>query len=193
MRDRHLQLWEVCDPDSGTPPVSLESELWQFIQEGSALGRQLSSPKERQEAQALLNFWTSSLSSGRSPNRPSRSNIESTRDKALSTFGSSGVVALRPFDEKVAGELAEKALTRIKPKTPAEELELTRLLAGLIRLDNSTGDVRLTQLPGDDSALIEDGTPTPAARQLKNEGLLRDRKSTRLNSSHANISYAVFC
>src|SRR3712207_9593422 len=24
-------------------------------------------------------------------------------------------------------------------------------------------------------------------------GLYRDRKSTRLNSSHANISYAVFC
>src|SRR3712207_8737930 len=24
-------------------------------------------------------------------------------------------------------------------------------------------------------------------------GVLRDRKSTRLNSSHANISYAVFC
>src|SRR3712207_8412294 len=30
---------------------------------------------------------------------------------------------------------------------------------------------------------------------LSEEGLLRkkDRKSTRLNSSHANISYAVFC
>src|SRR3712207_8538304 len=25
------------------------------------------------------------------------------------------------------------------------------------------------------------------------EGLPRDRKSTRLNSSHANLSYAVFC
>src|SRR3712207_7087200 len=25
------------------------------------------------------------------------------------------------------------------------------------------------------------------------KGLSRDRKSTRLNSSHANISYAVFC
>src|SRR3712207_8946944 len=25
------------------------------------------------------------------------------------------------------------------------------------------------------------------------EGLTEDRKSTRLNSSHANISYAVFC
>src|SRR3712207_9010461 len=48
-------------------------------------------------------------------------------------------------------------------------------------------------------------TPLPAARfhasivrrphrRLSVEGLhLGDRKSTRLNSSHANISYAVFC
>src|SRR3712207_7839400 len=28
---------------------------------------------------------------------------------------------------------------------------------------------------------------------LVNEAALLDRKSTRLNSSHANISYAVFC
>src|SRR3712207_8601096 len=27
----------------------------------------------------------------------------------------------------------------------------------------------------------------------RGSGLQRDRKSTRLNSSHANISYAVFC
>src|SRR3712207_7302334 len=43
----------------------------------------------------------------------------------------------------------------------------------------------------------------PAARGLRRRGLqvqpdveeafLVDRKSTRLNSSHANISYAVFC
>src|SRR3712207_7374401 len=35
-----------------------------------------------------------------------------------------------------------------------------------------------------------------AARQsaeIQLEGERRDRKSTRLNSSHANISYAVFC
>src|SRR3712207_9004446 len=30
-------------------------------------------------------------------------------------------------------------------------------------------------------------------RRLGLAGLLEDRKSTRLNSSHANISYAVFC
>src|SRR3712207_7112144 len=32
-------------------------------------------------------------------------------------------------------------------------------------------------------------SPEPARRMPRN----RDRKSTRLNSSHANISYAVFC
>src|SRR3712207_7958855 len=32
--------------------------------------------------------------------------------------------------------------------------------------------------------------PFPASRERENG---RDRKSTRLNSSHANISYAVFC
>src|SRR3712207_7196846 len=33
-------------------------------------------------------------------------------------------------------------------------------------------------------------------KSIKNEGIISgelDRKSTRLNSSHANISYAVFC
>src|SRR3712207_7697689 len=32
----------------------------------------------------------------------------------------------------------------------------------------------------------------PLARDMRKR-VLRDRKSTRLNSSHANISYAVFC
>src|SRR3712207_7956371 len=32
----------------------------------------------------------------------------------------------------------------------------------------------------------------PRGREQRRQGV-RDRKSTRLNSSHANISYAVFC
>src|SRR3712207_7823691 len=32
-----------------------------------------------------------------------------------------------------------------------------------------------------------------AARGVREQGRQGDRKSTRLNSSHANISYAVFC
>src|SRR3712207_7543050 len=30
-------------------------------------------------------------------------------------------------------------------------------------------------------------------KEVAEDGLTKDRKSTRLNSSHANISYAVFC
>src|SRR3712207_7171387 len=35
------------------------------------------------------------------------------------------------------------------------------------------------------------GNPQGVQEQRRQQG--RDRKSTRLNSSHANISYAVFC
>src|SRR3712207_8851569 len=38
------------------------------------------------------------------------------------------------------------------------------------------------------------GLPEPRGNQHQRpEGARTDRKSTRLNSSHANISYAVFC
>src|SRR3712207_9135517 len=42
---------------------------------------------------------------------------------------------------------------------------------------------------------LDDLAPEPAALVPKrwDAAITRDRKSTRLNSSHANISYAVFC
>src|SRR3712207_6876133 len=41
----------------------------------------------------------------------------------------------------------------------------------------------------------EDGVVAEAVRppRFRGDDSLEDRKSTRLNSSHANISYAVFC
>src|SRR3712207_8496962 len=45
---------------------------------------------------------------------------------------------------------------------------------------------RLRQLPPDAQAQRH-------GRDARRSRLRRDRKSTRLNSSHANISYAVFC
>src|SRR3712207_7699428 len=38
-----------------------------------------------------------------------------------------------------------------------------------------------------------DNQEAQVAHELLGERLVADRKSTRLNSSHANISYAVFC
>src|SRR3712207_6886684 len=35
--------------------------------------------------------------------------------------------------------------------------------------------------------------PRPRGGAVDRDPAVRDRKSTRLNSSHANISYAVFC
>src|SRR3712207_7071614 len=52
----------------------------------------------------------------------------------------------------------------------------------------SLGRVAIT--PGSVIALRPAFGRRPAAHRLKLGG---DRKSTRLNSSHANISYAVFC
>src|SRR3712207_7896041 len=39
----------------------------------------------------------------------------------------------------------------------------------------------------------EEGREPPERRAAPLAGPSQDRKSTRLNSSHANISYAVFC
>src|SRR3712207_8741193 len=51
--------------------------------------------------------------------------------------------------------------------------------------------------PARESALDRRATPARLARgggdRSRSRCALRDRKSTRLNSSHANISYAVLC
>src|SRR3712207_7888612 len=46
--------------------------------------------------------------------------------------------------------------------------------------------------PADERTHLRD-RPSPGTRLLPQPGAQSDRKSTRLNSSHANISYAVFC
>src|SRR3712207_8438591 len=41
--------------------------------------------------------------------------------------------------------------------------------------------------------LLAGGRPHPVRAAIEDGRFILDRKSTRLNSSHANISYAVFC
>src|SRR3712207_6941168 len=46
----------------------------------------------------------------------------------------------------------------------------------------------------DDLRQVDDDDPLSGGQDVvRAEVAVRDRKSTRLNSSHANISYAVFC
>src|SRR3712207_7806573 len=51
----------------------------------------------------------------------------------------------------------------------------------------------VTMGPDNDPNSFEGHSPGECARRLAEAGVEIDRKSTRLNSSHANISYAVFC
>src|SRR3712207_8928684 len=60
-------------------------------------------------------------------------------------------------------------------------------LAFLGRVQPASGVFQARYLP--DGSGVPDGRGT----QLDGVGWALDRKSTRLNSSHANISYAVFC
>src|SRR3712207_8993175 len=46
---------------------------------------------------------------------------------------------------------------------------------------------------GHDDEALDDDVLFRGPQDASREDLVRDRKSTRLNSSHANISYAVFC
>src|SRR5947209_17270517 len=68
-------------------------------------------------------------------------------------------------------------------------------LAVLTQLRTERYGYTLRKALADDGLEIDEGTLYPLLRRLESQGLLvsQDRKSTRLNSSHANISYAVFC
>src|SRR5205085_11861348 len=50
-----------------------------------------------------------------------------------------------------------------------------------------TSPTKMSSLP----SLLKSATPTPSERKVLSMTI--DRKSTRLNSSHSQISYAVFC
>src|SRR3712207_8083155 len=66
----------------------------------------------------------------------------------------------------------------------------------LIRTFTNPGDIVLDNACGSGSFLVAaalENRKFIGIEKNQNVMLHKDRKSTRLNSSHANISYAVFC
>src|SRR3712207_8197992 len=81
----------------------------------------------------------------------------------------------RSFGEQAVAEVSMSRDTR--PRGKAAEAEVDKVVRALeVRVD---GDAATLAPPGGNDKGGGKGRP--------------DRKSTRLNSSHANISYAVFC
>src|SRR3712207_8443434 len=63
------------------------------------------------------------------------------------------------------------------------------------RTPPGTGDLVDDRSASPDEREVTGSTPVPTttSENGSRRRRVRDRKSTRLNSSHANISYAVFC
>src|SRR3712207_6924287 len=85
---------------------------------------------------------------------------------------------------------------------PASGRDIRRLVAGASVFDNAEkGNMVFRLMVGLAATGVERVLMMPAAsglygsleRNLHANAANEDRKSTRLNSSHANISYAVFC
>src|SRR3712207_2324190 len=119
------------------------------------------------------------------------------------------VVGAGPTGLMLAGDLARAGLGCTVLERRAEESNLTRAFAvhartlelldargladDLVATGARVGGLRVFgQLEVDLSRLPTRFPYVLVTPQYHTEGVL-DRKSTRLNSSHANISYAVFC
>src|SRR5207249_9993046 len=88
-----------------------------------------------------------------------------------------------PFPTRRSSDLAPAIFERVEPGFAIgykpEDIERGRAVRMKIPLEDMVKDVRA-------------GVKALAAEKLK-VGVVGDRKSTRLNSSHVSISYAVFC
>src|SRR5436305_11089880 len=85
-------------------------------------------------------------------------------------------VAPAPLLPEAAAPLLPEAAAPLLPEAPAPVLPEAPVAP--VESDDAEEPLALAELLG---------TPAPAA------GRIGDRKSTRLNSSHVRISYAVFC
>src|SRR3712207_7370015 len=83
----------------------------------------------------------------------------------------------------------DTATTEIYTLSLHDALPISHLLRLVAR--GAVGDGVSQDFPPESSRA--DATRVGGGTSLMSYPRLRDRKSTRLNSSHANISYAVFC
>src|SRR5688500_5738322 len=85
---------------------------------------------------------------------------------------------------------------------PVNRRNISNLLSLAPGVNQDGGDVQMAGVAGGGTGITVDGTEansSPEERSMNQYGsqnqisIMRDRKSTRLNSSHLVISYAVFC
>src|SRR3712207_8164770 len=103
--------------------------------------------------------------------------------------------------QKIAELVKERKLTDIADLRDESDrngmrivIELKREAVPKVVLNNLYKHTQMQQSFGVNLVALVDGVPrTLSYREALKHYIAQDRKSTRLNSSHANISYAVFC
>src|SRR3712207_7121423 len=91
------------------------------------------------------------------------------------------------FNDTATTEIYTLSLHDALPILPAVVRE------GLVRLGHLVGVLAALDRGAQTVARVEQFVHQALGHRLLTTGAAVDRKSTRLNSSHANISYAVFC
>src|SRR5207244_3985003 len=99
-------------------------------------------------------------------------------------------VRLKPFPRRGIEEIMNDVRDEIEKHIPGLQVELLQLMEDLIGDLTSVPQPIEIKLYSDDEQLLRTLPPRVAEACA---GAVRDRKSTRLNSSHQIISYAVFC
>src|SRR3712207_7948476 len=88
----------------------------------------------------------------------------------------------------------DTATTEIYTLSLHDALPIFALVAHLLSFDDGIGDTRGEEADGAQGVVVSgDDVVDAFGRAVGVDDGDEDRKSTRLNSSHANISYAVFC
>src|SRR3712207_7965095 len=95
------------------------------------------------------------------------------------------------FNDTATTEIYTLSLHDALPISPAAATGQPR--GAQVDISGSDGTAALSYLHAVFQATRPAGVPVLRGRQAAYPFASGDRKSTRLNSSHANISYAVFC
>src|SRR5438445_7430436 len=109
----------------------------------------------------------------------------------MAPWGVKGALKIEPFGAG-SGNLCKYSAWWVGKPGKLSEVAVAECRAHgaylVARFEGCDGPERAGAYRGAEVALRREDLPEPAAHEF-----YQDRKSTRLNSSHANNSYAVFC
>lgn len=166
MKSRYMELLTAETP-------AADAEIQTFLRKGVNLGKTLSFPAYRAEAQSMLNYWAASISASRpAAERVESAGLEAIHADKAETFGVSGFVVLQPYDEGSVIPALQQGLEKIGKGTPEEVEDVKRLLPYLVEMDGTGTQMALSTISENDEFMRPAGKERPGLALLRKAGLL---------------------